>query len=142
MWFRGGNLALLVVTSHILWCSLICSSDACSVGLHCTLGVGILFWIDLLMVAFVSDGHVVTFSVVVCILLVVLVLFGGAVVSSKVTCFSLFIVIFFSKLLSSSFIFSKNLICALPFTFFFPFRACVQSLSALTIVAAGNKILG
>jgi hypothetical protein len=90
----------------------------------CILGVGVCIGIGLSMIAFVIDGCAV-FGFVAGISVLTLVSHGGAVVSSKVTCFSFSVVILLGMLLSSLPIFSNALICALPFTFFLPFRACV-----------------
>jgi hypothetical protein len=55
-------------------------------------------------------------------------------------CFTFTVEIFFGMLLSNSSIFSNALICASPFTFFLPFRACVKSSIALMIMSACIKV--
>ncbi len=154
---RCGILARLVVASQILWCSLICLGNNFSFGLFCTLQiggvvaisvlvftsileVGILFGIGLSKIAFVIDCCTVVLGFVANVLVVVVFSCGGAVFSAKVTCFSFSVVTFLGMLLSSLLIFSNPSICASPSTFFLPFRVCVKSSSALMIVSTGVKV--
>ncbi len=134
---------------------LACWSDGSFVGLACNLGDGILLTvgsllvactlgvdvlvIGLSMIAVMVDGCAIVCGVGTVACFVGLVSHGGAVVLSKVTCFT-FVVFVFAKLLRILSIFSNASICAMPFMFFLPFKACVRSLIALTIVSACVKV--